>query len=55
MEQMCVLKGCTKIMLLISESIIKAREFFEKNGFDGTVSKGFKSISGYLIMVLSIR
>lgn len=41
-EQMCVLKGCTKIMLLSSANRIEAHEFFEKNGFNGTVSKGFK-------------
>ena len=41
-EQMCILKGCTKIMLLSSASRIEAHEFFEKNGFNGTVSKGFK-------------
>jgi ribosomal protein S18 acetylase RimI-like enzyme len=41
-EQLCVLRGCTKIMLLSSASRVEAHEFFKKNGFNGSVSRGFK-------------
>ncbi|CAH1226848.1 hypothetical protein PAECIP111891_06012 [Paenibacillus allorhizoplanae] len=41
-EQLCISRGCTKIMLLSSANRIEAHEFFMKNGYSGTVSKGFK-------------
>lgn len=41
-EQLCISKACTKIMLLSSANRIEAHSFFTKNGYSGTVSKGFK-------------
>jgi N-acetylglutamate synthase-like GNAT family acetyltransferase len=41
-EHECRKLHCTKIMLLSNINRIEAHEFFEKNGYDGTVSKGFK-------------
>jgi N-acetylglutamate synthase-like GNAT family acetyltransferase len=41
-DQLCVSKGCTKIMLLSSVNRVEAHEFFIKNGYCGIVSKGFK-------------
>ncbi|MCM3781516.1 GNAT family N-acetyltransferase [Neobacillus mesonae] len=41
-EKYCISMDCHKIMLLSSAKRIRAHEFFEKEGFDGTVSRGFK-------------
>jgi len=41
-ENQCISQGCTKIMLLSSANRIEAHEFFTKNGYSGTVGKGFK-------------
>ncbi|SDS99651.1 N-acetylglutamate synthase, GNAT family [Paenibacillaceae bacterium GAS479] len=41
-EQLCISKGCTKIMLFSNANRIEAHEFFMNNGYSGSVSKGFK-------------
>ncbi|MCF2938119.1 GNAT family N-acetyltransferase [Paenibacillus alkaliterrae] len=41
-EQLCISKCCTKIMLLSGANRIAAHEFFTKYGYSGVVSKGFK-------------
>lgn len=41
-EQFCMNRNCTKMMLVSSTKRIEAHNFFEKLGYNGTISKGFK-------------
>lgn len=41
-EQICIELHCTKIMLLSNSNRVEAHKFFERNGYNGSVSKGFK-------------
>lgn len=41
-EQFCMNRNCTKMMLMSSTKRIEAHNFFEKLGYNGTISKGFK-------------
>lgn len=41
-EQLSTVKKSTRIVFLSSVTRIKAHEFFANNGYDGTISKGFK-------------
>ncbi|SEB50665.1 GNAT family N-acetyltransferase [Paenibacillus sp. GP183] len=41
-DMVCREQNCTKIMLLSNSFRVDAHKFFEANGFNGTVSKGFK-------------
>ncbi|PEJ24879.1 N-acetyltransferase [Bacillus pseudomycoides] len=41
-EQISIARGSTRIILLSSTTRIEAHKFFAKNGYDGTISKGFK-------------
>ncbi|CAM3733145.1 GNAT family N-acetyltransferase [Marinicrinis lubricantis] len=41
-EEYCRSLNCRKIMLLSHSSRIEAHRFFEREGFNGTISRGFK-------------
>ncbi|WP_257129297.1 GNAT family N-acetyltransferase [Bacillus toyonensis] len=41
-EEISIARGSTRIILLSSATRIKAHKFFTKNGYNGTISKGFK-------------
>lgn len=41
-EAYCITANCRKIMLLSHSSRYRAHQFFEREGYSGTVSKGFK-------------
>ncbi|MBJ8054120.1 GNAT family N-acetyltransferase [Bacillus cereus] len=41
-EQMSIARESTRIILLSSATRIEAYKFFNKNGYNGTISKGFK-------------
>ncbi|MBY9079247.1 GNAT family N-acetyltransferase [Paenibacillus sp. HN-1] len=41
-EEYCKSINCHRIMLLSNSSRTRAHQFFEKEGYDGLVSKGFK-------------
>ncbi len=41
-EQMSIARESTRIILLSSATRTEAHKFFDKNGYNGTISKGFK-------------
>ena len=41
-EEISIARGSTRIIFLSSATRIKAHKFFTKNGYNGTISKGFK-------------
>ncbi|MDA1763231.1 GNAT family N-acetyltransferase [Bacillus cereus] len=41
-EEISIARGSTRIILLSCATRIKAHKFFTKNGYNGTISKGFK-------------
>lgn len=41
-EEYCRSLNCHKIMLLSHSKRLRAHQFFEREGYDGSVSKGFK-------------
>lgn len=41
-EEISIARESTRIILLSSATRIKAHKFFTKNGYNGTISKGFK-------------
>ncbi|MEI4801866.1 GNAT family N-acetyltransferase [Bacillus sp. NPDC077411] len=41
-EQLSIARESTRIILLSSATRVEAHKFFTKNGYNGTISKGFK-------------
>lgn len=41
-DEICKEINCTKIMLLSNSKRIEAHRFFQDNGYNGSISKGFK-------------